>query len=345
RNRVGAGPHAAREEEYYVNIDESDVLSTNDDGESRQQWTLRHTCGHLHCSSCLYQWLDPCMRISEYIAAFGASSTVETISRRSWRGGGSLNFFNEMAHNPSHFDTNHRPCKPEGGGGGRTASSWSLKDEASFELESLRDGDVGDASSMPPLEVEEAETLGSPVHGPSTSFDTDPTNNVGLRQGRSASHQNEQLTLEEPTFDSPNGSFIDERDERTEKIVMPTSSQVPSRPVATSPWVTNHTTHPPGVPIVIAENMNSFHNTSTRMPTSHPLIPLLHSDVDFVLVVNPSYSLLLQIHVMTILFHPSNAHSQHGHLTSAFMRFVDTNNNLAASLHAALQSSANGQFT
>ncbi|KAL7519212.1 hypothetical protein ACHAWX_003999 [Stephanocyclus meneghinianus] len=367
-------------------------------------------CGHLYCWRCLYQWLEPGMLLSEYRAAFGATSVMETTPRRAGGGGGSLNFFNEMTYNHSNFNANHRPYNPRGSRymeqrrccpvckadctvdsvipiyihvhsplmGSGTASSLSLNDDASLELESSRDGEEGGAVSMSQASVGEAETpQGSPGRAPSSSFDTDPTSNVGLRQRRCASDRNEQPSRDEHMFDSPvhetafvnvnssrhttnslalvdtpvhrNRSFIDERDERTENIPIATSSQVPSRPVPTSPWVTNRTVHT---------------TTPTRSQPAHGhrgqhdhLPQPIDTDANESSIGTSSpFRLGLRPRRQPFLsssppdarhgpFHPGSVHAHRGGLTSVLMGLVDTIDSLAASHHAASQSATYGQST
>ncbi|KAL7488083.1 hypothetical protein ACHAW6_013676 [Cyclotella cf. meneghiniana] len=365
-------------------------------------------CGHLYCWRCLYQWLEPGMILSEYRAAFGAASVMETTPRRAG-GGGSLNFFNEMTYNHSNFNANHRPYNPRGSRymeqrrccpvckadctvdsvipiyihvhsplmGSGTASSLSLNDDASLELESSRDGEGGAVSSSQ-ASVGEAETpQGSPGRAPSSSFDTDPTSNVGLRLRRCASLRNEQPSRDEPTFDSPvnetafvnvnssrhttnslalvdtpvhrNRSFIDERDERTENIPISTSSQVPSRPVPTSPWVTNRTIH-----TTTPTRSQSAHGH--RGQHDHLPQPIDTDANESSIGTSSPFRLGLRPRRQPFLsssppdarrgpFHPGGVHAHRGGLTSVLMGLVDTIDSLAASHHAASQSATYGQST
>ena len=337
-------------------------------------------CGHLYCWTCLYQWLEPGILLSEYTAAFGAPRGAPTASRGGRAG---LNFLNEMTY--SNVNANHRPYNPSGGRYNESRRCCpvckadctvdsvipvyihhSAATRESFDDESIGPGCMDECSNSGSAEsaslkvaaaaVAAREAIGLPERGATapqdsptpddvcSSFDTDPTSNVGLRQRRRASprQQNsprQQSTVTtEPIFDSPrqfsfadnpasnrtnhtnndtpihrNGSQVNEREYEMEQNA--TAPSVPSRPVPTSPWVTNRTLHPPTPPASAPQQFTETNDTV--MGTSSP----------FRLALQPRRQPLLSASPPRA-YHTGTQHR--GGLTSVLMGLVNTIDNLAA---------------
>eukprot|EP00956_Cyclotella_meneghiniana_P019897 scaffold34567_cov66-Cyclotella_meneghiniana.AAC.3 len=332
-------------------------------------------CGHLYCWTCLYPWLEPGMLLSEYTAAFGAPRGAATASRGGRAG---LNFLNEMTY--SNVNANHRPYNPSGGRYNEnrrrcpvckadctvdsvlpvyihhsTATRESFGDE-STGLGCMNECSNGGSAGSASLEVAAAarEAIDLPERGATypqesptlddvcSSFDTEPTSNVGLRQRWRASprQQNSPRQLStmttEPIFDSlrqfadnrasnrtnrtnndspihPNGSQANEREYEIEQNA--TAPSVPSPPVPTSPWVTNRTLHPTTPPASAPQQ--STETNDTVMRTSSP----------FRLALQPRRQPLLSASPPRA-YHTGTQHR--GGLTSVLMGLVNTIDNLAA---------------
>lgn len=345
-------------------------------------------CGHLYCWTCLYQWLEPGILLSEYTAAFGAPHGASTASRGGRAG---LNFLNEMSY--SNVNASHRPYNPSGGRynesrrccpvckadctvdsvipvyihhSAATTSGESLDDESvglGCMDECSNSGSAGSASIEVAAAAAAREAIDLPERGATapresptlddvcSSFDTDPTSNVGLRQRRRASprqqnspRQSTETTVHgESVFDSPlasrqfadnpasdrtnrsnndtpihrNGIQVNEGDHEMDQNA--TAPSVPSRPVPTSPWVTNRTLHPPTPPASAPQQFTEINDTA--MGTSSP----------FRLALQPRRQPLLSSSPPRA-YHTGTQH--HSSLTSVLMGLVDTIDNLAASQSA-----------
>jgi E3 ubiquitin-protein ligase RNF5 len=320
-------------------------------------------CGHLYCWSCLYQWLEPGMLLSEYTAAFGGVAPVNSLGSSRNRG---LNFLNDMTY--SDLNANHRPFNPSGGRYNESRRCCPVckadctvdsvipvyihhslgsvvGDDESIGLGSVDDSvstsgsmasTVAAAASREPLETGSKTPQGSPnLHEACSSFDTDPTSNVGLRQRRRASsYRSTQPMLDSPVIgtaplvdtprssntnnglnDTPihrNGSQSDEGRSRAE-------AQVPARPVPTSPWVTNRTLHPTmATPPPSAPHQANADTADEPIGTSSPFRLALRPRRQPFLSSSPPRA-----------YHPNIQH--HGGLTSVLMGLVDRIDNLAAS--------------
>jgi E3 ubiquitin-protein ligase RNF5 len=308
-------------------------------------------CGHLYCWTCLYQWLQPGMLLSEYTAAFGPPA----IGGR--RNGGGLNFLNEMTY--SNINANHRPYNPSGGRYNESRRCCPVC-KADCTVDSVipvyihhsvgedASMDGGDASpvaaaSNEPLSMADSQTPGSPsLDAASSSFDTDPTSNVGLRQRQRASRRNDSQTTStmlEPMFDSPvsptslvdnpdsdtthyaqgdtpihrNGNQTNERNARETDTTPRT--QVPSRPIPSSPFISNRTLHPT-TPTNDHAQPFPTENSNAIIGTSSPFRMALRPRRQPFLSSSPPRA------------YPNTPH--HGGLTSVLMGLVDTFDNLAS---------------
>ena len=328
-------------------------------------------CGHLYCWSCLYQWLEPGMLLSEYTAAFGSPPGVagvqnSTRNRNDAGGRAGLNFLNEMTYR--NVNANHRPYNPSGGSYNEARRCCPVcKADCTVDSvipvyiqHSVEDGSIGldtddegsDASiSLNGVAAMTRGPTSSPVANTSTpnrsptletmstSFDTDPTSNVGMRQRRRASPRNH------PMFDSPmtertfaggsapivNGSSLNDtpvhrnrsqNDDREERHGVTTSSHdnVPSRPVPTSPWVTNRTLHPTtSTPPATVTATQQFNNEANE--------PVIGTSSPFRLALRPRRQPFLASSPPRA-YHSNTQH--HGGLTSVLMGIVDTIDNLAS---------------
>ena len=315
-------------------------------------------CGHLYCWSCLYQWLEPGMLLSEYTAAFGSPPGVVG-AQRSVRNGSNagdrvgLNFLNEMTYR--NVNANHRPYNPSGGSYNEARrccpvckadctvdSVIPVYIQHSFDGGSIgldTDDDDGSDASMSlngvpmargparsPVTSTSTPNRSPTLDGMSTSFDTDPTSNVGMRQRRRTSPGNH-------TFDSP----IAERNfggSSTSNITGPSLNDtpihrngsqnedrdVPSRPAPTSPWVTNRTLHPTtSSPPAAVTAQQQFNNEATE--------PVMGSSSPFRLALRPRRQPFLSSSSPPRVY-PNTQH--HGGLTSVLMALVDTVDNFAS---------------
>lgn len=310
------------------------------------------------------------MLLSEYTAAFGAPRGISSRQHVGSRGTG-LNFLNEMTY--SNVNSNHRPYNPSGGrynesrrccpvckadctvdsvipvyinhSGGSVADDGSLSLESTCSISSAGvDASAPVEAAASPREINQSPTpdsrttqRSSNLRAACSSFDTDPTSNVGLRRRRASSQRNEQSIFDSPVAeadfadapqsgdtnhalnDTPihrNGSYTDEDEDRTRRN--PTN-QVPARPVPTSPWVTNRTLHPTATaPSTSAPQHTNPEANDQMIGTSSP----------FRLALRPRRQPFLQSSPPRVQY----ANTQHhGGLTSVFMGIVDTIDNLAAS--------------
>jgi hypothetical protein len=307
------------------------------------------------------------MLLSEYTAAFGGIAPVNPSGSRN-RG---LNFLNDMTY--SDVNANHRPFNPSGGRynesrrccpvckadctvdsvipvyihhslGSVVGDDESIGLDDSVSTSGGVVSPVAAAASRESPETDSNTRYGSPnLRGACSSFDTDPTSNVGLRQRRRASpHGSTQPVFDSPvtetsTFvgtprssntmnglnDTPihrNGSQTDDDSNRAEYNA---TSQVPARPVPTSPWATNRTVHPttPTPPASAPQHVDAD-TTGAPIGTSSPFRLALRPRRQPFLSSSPS-----------VAYHPQH----HGGLTSVLMGIVDTIDNLAASNSQVVQ--------